>query len=439
MELEGRFTSPQNLADVMRKLAAEHMSGILKIRCSTVSSAFEYFRGRLSGSDRQERPRRLGRILLNKRLIDRPTLNDALSYQADFAPGTPIGRVLVHRGFLSVNDLREAVQLQLEEELAAVLECPDGFYQFEPSEVSPEDAPLIEQDVDELIRLLLGRQDEWERIRQRIPDDSLVPKVVQLTGSSDRELIHLNKDEWSMLSLVNGIHDVGCIASRSPLGTFETYRVINALLTQGLIELKESDEPSPIRFGTDHDDVPGGVPEKSAANAGNSSSSRWSSLLTRLRDDVENSSSDATKLTFDSPVPFLTEICNQVIMKLSANQDFVVDPSDERLAERYWRQVLMSYPRADLIEAHRNLMDPSNFNRYTRTLGVEGAMSSIYLETVEALCRFLRTIYLLSSQRLGTRAARTLFVNVMDDIRRRSNIKNSENFFFKEEVAKILE
>jgi len=127
------------------------------------------------------------------------------------------------------------------------------------------------------------------------------------------------------------------------------------------------------------------------------------------------------------------------MLRLMANQDFIVDPSDERLAERYWRQVLMSYPRADLVTASQNVLSSDSFDRYTRSLGVEGPMKSIYLETPEALNRYMHTLYLLSAQRLGTKTARNVFINGMEDMRKRSNIENGDTFFFKEFAAKVLE
>lgn len=178
----------------------------------------------------------------------------------------------------------------------------------------------------------------------------------------------------------------------------------------------------------------------SSSSTSSTSSSRWGNLLSRLRDEADASlPAESGRLKFDSPVPFLVEICNQIMAQLLSNQDFIVDPSDEQLTERYWHQILMSYPKADLVTAELNRLDAKNFDRYTRTLGVEGPMNSIYLETVEAISRYLRTLYLLSAQRLGSRTARTLFVNIMDDVRRRSTIGNSDSFFFKEEAAKILE
>ncbi len=438
MELEGRFTSAENLAEVMSSLGSEHMTGTLVLRCGTVSTNFDFFRGNVCGSENPNRPRRLGQLLLNRNLIDRVALEEALAYQSDFSPSTPIGRVLVHRKRLTLDDLRDTVRLQLEEEIADILSHGEGFYQFKPSQVNvDDDPPLIELNPESVVRDVLNQRGEWERIRTRIPNEQAVPSVLKLDGASDRESLHFSHREWQILSLVNGNYDVGCIASRSGLGRFETYKILDSFLSTGIIEFRPGREPAPDTI-SENKPEPAGTSERSA-KAG-TSSTRWSGILARIRDDGEpRETADSSDLQFISPVPFLVEICNQITRRLLMNQDFILDPSDERLAERYWRQVLMSHPRADLVSAHMNTLSSDSFDRYTKSLGIDGVTKSIYLETMDALSRHLRTLYLLSAQRLGSRVARLLFANVMEDTRNRSTIENSDSFFFKEVATRVLE
>lgn len=437
MELEGRFTSPENLAEVMSKLGTERSTGSLVLRCGTSIIDFDFYHGSICGSENPHRPRRLGQLLLNRNLIDRVALDEALAYQADFSRGTPIGRVLIHRDRLTLNDLRDTVRLQLEEEIADILSHGDGFYQFKPTQPTDDEAPLVELNPETIVRDVLNRREAWERIRTRIPNEQAVPSVLKLGGASDREALHLTRRDWDILSLVNGNFDVGCIASRSGLGRFETYMILDSFLSTGIIEFKPGREPAPDSITESKSEAPdAGVNVRQAGM----SSTRWSGILSRLRDDNDRTEIlDSARLNFDSPVAFLVEVSNEITRILMTDQDFIVDPSDERLAERYWRQVLMSHPRADLVSAHMNLLSSDSFDRYTRSLGVDGITKSIYLETIDALGRHLRTLYLLSAQRLGSKAARLLFANVMEEIKHRSTIANSDSFFFKEVAAKVLE
>lgn len=442
MDLEGRFTSPDELADILRRAGAEGLSGTLTIRCGvSFAASFQYYRGQLAGSDNPDRHRRLGRILLNRGLIDRAALEEALAYQADFAPGTPIGKVLVHRGKLGQAELVEAVRLQIEDEMSAVLTCIEGFYQIVKADGNDEEPPAVLLDTQALVDETVARQKEWEKIRQKVPNDSVIPAVLKLKGPEDREVLHLTPRQWHVLSLVNGYYDVGCIAARSGLGRFETYKTLDSLLGSRVIELHPPREPVADSMNADGES-PAAENSSPNAKAAGSSSSRWGSLLARLREEgdprPDTGGEDKVRLDFNSPVSFLVDVCNRILARLMTNQDFVVDPTDEKLAERYWRQVLMTFPRADLITANMNLLEATTFDRYTRTLGVDGAMRSIYLDTMDAISRYMRTLYLLSAQRLGSRSARMLFVDVMEDVKSRATIANAESFFFKEFAAETL-
>ncbi len=438
MDLEGRFSGAESLAQVFFNLYKEHMTGVLSLTCDGLTTDFHFLLGRITGSGNPDRPRRLGQILLSRGLVDRAALEEALAYQGDFAPGTPLGKVLVHRERITQDNLREAIHLQLEEELWDVFSLPEGSYHFFLKDPQGAETPLVEQDPEPLVKEILTQRDEWEKIRERITDDSLIPAVVKLAGAADRETVHLNRKEWQILSLVNGYYDVGCIAARSGLGRFESFRILDVFISTGLMELRKPREPVQVRM--DEESSPSQQQFASPREHG-MSSSRWSGILSKLREpeDEEASVADKGRLQFDSPVAFVVAISNRIIDKLMTNPDFIVDPSDERLAERYWRQVLMSYPKADLVRANMNVLDAESFDRYTRSLGVQGPMKSIYLETMEALNRYLRTLHLLCGQRLGTKAAKSVFVTTMEDLRQRSTIGNSESFFFKEFAAKIFD
>lgn len=436
MDNEGRFVGADNLADVIRRAGTESLSGTLTVICNNSPTELHYYLGKLTGSGNPERPRRLGQILLSRGLVDRAALEEALAYQQDFSPGTPLGKVLVFRERITPQALQDAIKLQLEEELWDLLMQTDGTYRFFAKPGPLVEPPLVELDPEPLVKLVIERRAEWVRIKQKITNDSLIPAVVKMDTPSDREALSFDKKEWQILSLVNGYYDVGAISARSGLGRFESYRILNNFLSSGIISLKAPKEPVPADLSGD-----GTAPAAGPTSSAGSSSSRWSGILAKMRDaeDPENPAIERGRLHFESPVSFVVAAANTLLGKLMQNADFIVDPNDERLAERYWRQMLMNYPRADLVQAEMNTLDATSFDRYIRTLGVQGPMKSIYLETMEALNRFLRTLYLLCSQRLGSKLAKTLFVETMEGLRQRSSMKNSETFFFKEFAAKILE
>ena len=457
MELEGRLNAPMSLPEVLQFLGMGKMTGVLTISQSDYTASLVLRQGRLINSSSLGRSRRLGQMLINRGLVDRAAIEEALAYQQDFSPGTPLGRILVHRGYISMDQLRQAIRLQLEEELWELFSLREGSFKFEHGD---EDTigtdSLVELDIEPLILEGTRRLDEWSRIVKNITSDSAIPVIVPFADPEDRDMLQLSDGEWQVLSLINGGYDIGCIANRSGIGKFETFRVINSFLAAGLVKITMPTEPVPARVPledtaesfTASRNGNGSHAEKTPTGIG--SSARLAALFTKWRegdsssglvpvpDPDQHASAPKGPLAFGSPVSFIVAMCNAVLNELMQQPDFVIDPRDERIGERYWRQIVMDFPKADLVTAHENALNAEQFDRYIASVGVDGPMRSIYTDTMEALARYLRTCYMIAAQRLGAKLARKVFATLLEDYRQRSKISNAEDFFFNEYATRAL-
>lgn len=455
MELEGRITSSMSLPEVLQFLGMSRMTGTLTVVQGDYSGSLMLRGGRLVNSTSLGRSRRLGQMLVYRGLVDRNAVEEALAYQQDFSPGTPLGRILVHRGHISMDQLRQAIRLQLEEELWELFSLREGSFRFEHGDDATIGTDsLVELEVEPLILEATRRLDEWTRIVKNIPSDSAIPIVVPFADAEDREMLQLSDSEWQVLALINSSYDMCCIANRSGIGKFETFRVMNSFLASGLVKITMPNEPVPARVPLEDsiDTVTRAKSGNGAAEtpAGLGSSARLASLFNRWREgdssgnlpappDPNSSAALSTgQLAFVSPVSFVVAMCNAIIEELMNHPDFVIDPRDERLAERYWRQVIMDFPKADLVVAEDNLLNAQQFDRYIESVGVDGPMYSIYSDTMEALARYLRTCYMIAAQRLGAKHTRKVFAAILESYRQRSRVSNSEDFFFNEYAARAL-
>ncbi|MGI8908882.1 MAG: DUF4388 domain-containing protein [Candidatus Sumerlaeaceae bacterium] len=448
-----------SLPEVLQFLGMGKMTGALTIVHGDYAATLVLRQGRLINSSSLGRSRRLGQMLINRGLIERSAVEEALAYQQDFSPGTPLGRILVHRGYLTMDQLRQAIRLQLEEELWDLFSLREGSFKFEHGdEATIGSDSVVELEIEPLILEGTRRQDEWSRIVRNIPSDSAIPYVVSLSDPEDRELLQLSSSEWQVLSLINGDYDMGCIANRGGIGKFETFRVINSFLASGLVKVMMPTEPVPARVPLEESaesfsaakNGNGSASSEERTPPGLGSSARLASLFTRWRESDSSGNlmpppdSDAPttrprgQLSFVSPVSFVVATCNAVLGELMRQPDFVIDPRDERIGERYWRQIVMDFPKADLVWAEGNLLKAERFDRYIESVGVDGPMRGIYTDTMEALSRYLRTCYMLAAQRLGTKVARRTFASLLEDFRQRSKVLNAEDFFFNEYATRAL-
>ncbi len=109
-----------------------------------------------------------------------------------------------------------------------------GSFEFQPGITS--DKTTVKSNFMNLLMEAARRQDEWEVIRLKIPDNNSVPDFV--VHDSDSDEVTLNTHEWTILSKINGLRTVREIAEESNRDIFEVSKVIYGLLSNKLIELK---------------------------------------------------------------------------------------------------------------------------------------------------------------------------------------------------------
>lgn len=455
MELvEGRLNPAMSLPEVLQFLSMGKMTGTLTVTQGSYSATLVIRQGKLISSTNLGRPRRLGQMLINRGLLPRSAVEDALAFQKQHAPQTPLGQILIQRGNVTTEQVRQALRLQLEEEMWELFGVQEGTFKFEHGdERAVAGDSLVELDIDPLLIEGTRRLDEWARIVRNIPQgEAAVPAVNP--DHLDRDVMTFSDNEWRVLSLINGYYNIGSIASRSGIGKFETFRVINSFLASahvvidsdasvegaGYSELAgvpspnlgygsggtgEMDEEMDFSFhgnGTSHTE-PAGAP---APRADGSSPSQPSF-----------SAQDSESLRFTSPVGLVAALSNSCIDELMANPDFIVGPEDERLGEEHWRSLLMNFPKADLVIARGRTLIAERFERFVEFAGLDGPVRPIYEDTLEALARYLKTIYLLAAQRLGQKTAQALISRRLEEFRSRATLTHSDSFFFQDFAGKI--
>lgn len=458
MELEGRLNPAMSLPEVLQFLSMGKMTGTLTVSHGNYSAMLVIRQGRLINSSNLNRPRRLGQMLINRGLLPRRAVEDAVAFQKHNAPQTPLGQILIQRGNVTTEQVRQALRLQLEEEMWDLFGIQEGSFKFEHGdERAVSGDSLVELDIDPLLIEGTRRLDEWARIEKNIPlGESAVPAVNPDEEHLDRDAMTFSDNEWRVLSLINGFYDIGSIASRSGIGKFETFRVINSFLASGHIIIdEEASAQNATQMMAGSLSGPGFLATQNAlSHAGEDLDEELDLSHAEPRPGVGAAQSNggashssgssaaavvhvADQLRFTSPVGFLASLANAYIDELLSTADFAVGPEDEALAEKYWRTTLMVYPKADLVQARGRALDAASFERFVNFAGMEGALRPVFEDTVEALGRYLKTIYLLAAQRLGIKTAQVVTARIFEELRSRSAIANSENFYFQDFAGKI--
>lgn len=466
MELEGRLNPALSLPEVLQFLSMGKMTGVLTVVSGANTVTLSVHQGRLVNSSSLGRSRRLGQLLVNRGVISRARLEEALDYQRRQKPPPLLGQVLMDRGTITQEQLRQAIRLQMEEEMWDLFSLAEGSFKFEHGTESSIGDLLVELDIEPLILEGTRRMDEWTRIVKNIPNELAVPCIKAQAFVADRETMDLTDGEWRVLSLVNGFYNAGSLALRSGIGKFETFRILNSFMASGHLVVHQELAAGPSldfadpALAADAGDNGAGA-AAAAAIASHQAGSSSARLIALFRKKLSSSAAPASPpppplqlaeepaiapvsaaprppLNFLSPVGFVANLANEFVGHLAANSNFRVGPGDERLAEYYWRAVVMTYPRADLVTASGNHLDAGRFERFVEFCGVDGPARPIYDDTLDALGRFLRVIHQLAGQRLSVKLATRLFTDLAADHRQRATIGNSEVFYFQDFAEKIV-
>jgi len=175
-----------------------------------------------------------------------------------------LGYLLVQQGFISEDDLRDALRVQVTQIVFRLFRWREGSYRFTPVEHLEYDREHFIPVSAETILMEGARMvDEWPIIERKIrsaqmvfhktpaavaleaPIESLIDADIDFRldddgsgepGSAEEGEIHISPDERDILRSVDGVVTVQEIVDRSPLGEFDVYRILYELLNRHLIE-----------------------------------------------------------------------------------------------------------------------------------------------------------------------------------------------------------
>jgi hypothetical protein len=129
------------------------------------------------------------------------------------------------------------------EALLTFFTFPAGHFQFIDNEPPPPGEPITKS--NELLLIEgIGRAEEWQRLRERIPSLDSILGLVADPAASSRD-INLKPEEWRVLTLINGRDTLRAIARRTGFGDFRTARIIYHLIQAGLVAVHGRAAPEP--------------------------------------------------------------------------------------------------------------------------------------------------------------------------------------------------
>lgn len=220
------------LYDLLTFLDLSRKSGVLSLRNDT-HEVISYFReGSLIYASSNISRLRIGDVLVSREILTPEQHAEAEA--AHRASNDKFGRVVVRLGFVTEEQLKTALKVQVSEIIYECMAWRSGIFEFDEELVLPEDAVTISVNVSNLIMEGARRIDEWEECLSLLPDEHAIFVVVDNPGTAER--ISLSLPEWKILFKLDGQRTIAEVVKESDKEPLEVYRIIYGLLKNKLIE-----------------------------------------------------------------------------------------------------------------------------------------------------------------------------------------------------------
>jgi hypothetical protein len=228
----------KDVADVIRELAEQRFSGLLRLERAGDRITVTVEDGRLVFASSSNRDHRLGATLLRSGAITLRQMEDAARA---VAPGKRFGTILVERGHLEAKALVQGVVDQTREIILHAFQWTSGTYRLEPG-AAPAEAITLKISTPQLILDGIARIESWRRIRRGSGglDGRYAPAPDAEAAFGE---LTLGVDEVALFRAVKGPRDVESLCAESTLRDFEVCRTLWAFRVIGLVRRTEAAAP----------------------------------------------------------------------------------------------------------------------------------------------------------------------------------------------------
>jgi hypothetical protein len=230
VRLEGTLDA-FSLPDIFQLLSFTKKTGTLHLRRESAHGAVHLRDGAVTGARSDVARQELCRRMLGSGLVD----DEALAAAAEAVAGDPtlsLAQLLAEKGGLDVEQVKGVAAEQATDAVFSLLRWADGEFAFVVDEVDPDDlgaALPVEQVVTEGQRRLAA----WAELVEHVP----APDAVVLVNPVPAGDPSATRDEWALLSLVDGRHTVADLVALSGRGEYAVVSALAGLVGRGLLSV----------------------------------------------------------------------------------------------------------------------------------------------------------------------------------------------------------
>ena len=238
MGITGNLKTMQ-LSELLQWLSLGQKTGTLLIDGHGVEKRIYFQGGRINSSSSSDQREYLGHFLVSHGYITEEELKMAMEVQEE--SNILLGKILVMINAISETDLLRLMRKKAEESIYDVFLWEEGDFEFVDGDLPDLKMVPLSLDVTGIIMEGLRRYDEWQRIRLRVPDDSVVPQIVRPLN-----LDELSEREKLIVPYIDGQRTIEAIALQTHNAEFNVARLVFEGLRNETMALSESERTSRV-------------------------------------------------------------------------------------------------------------------------------------------------------------------------------------------------
>jgi hypothetical protein len=220
------------LGELFQWLSLGSKTGTLLIGGHGVEKRIYFHDGRIASTSSSDQREYLGHFLVSHGYITEEELKMAMEVQEESQ--ILLGRILVMINAISEPDLLRLMKKKAEESIYDVFLWTEGEFEFVDGDLPDQKMVPLSLDVTGIIMEGMRRYDEWQLIRQRVPDSSVVPEIVRpldMNALADREKL--------IVPYIDGARSIEEIALQTHNAEFNVSKLVCDGLRSGTMRLAE--------------------------------------------------------------------------------------------------------------------------------------------------------------------------------------------------------
>jgi hypothetical protein len=218
--------------DLLQWLSLGQKTGTLVVANKSVEKRIFFKQGRVISSASNDPRDYLGQFLISHGFLTEPELMKAMEVQQQ--SGILLGKILVMIDVIGEPDLLRLMRLKAEEEIYEIFLWSEGDFHFLDDQLPAMDMIPLQVDVTGIIMEGSRRVDEWSRIREVIPNASMVPIESRTIDTAD-----LDEVEKTVVKAIDGRRTIAEIELESRASPFVVCSTLHQLVRDGFVRLME--------------------------------------------------------------------------------------------------------------------------------------------------------------------------------------------------------